>query len=78
MMPGVAQPVTLPAAPVTALDAPPCPTDNITLWQSPDGTEWLALLRFGTFQTVMVRPTAEQARADLTVWWKEHSKPRKP
>ncbi len=59
--------------PTKPTSGPTPPPGRITLWKSETGTEWCALLRWGTFQTAMVRPTREQALADMTAWWRQHT-----
>jgi hypothetical protein len=61
---------------VAALPQPTGPTPppgRITLWQAETGSQWLAFMRWGSFQTCMVRDTRDQALADMTRWWAEHT-----
>ena len=72
-VPMPAAPMPMPTAPMPMPTAPMPPPGRLTLWKSETGNEWLAFLRWGSFQTCMVRATREQALLDMTRWWAEHT-----
>ena len=71
--PSPAERPTGPTPPPERLTGPTPPPGRITMWKSETGDRWLAFMRWGSFQTALVRDTREKAYEDMRQWWILHT-----